>query len=93
MFVSFATVFGASGYPFGGDYCTPGYQIPLKEGQRIRFEAIIPDLVNPIAEVSGGATPDVKWRMGGTKPPILTTTANPVPEATQIGRASCRERV
>lgn len=73
------TVFGASGYPFGGDYCTPGYQIPLKEGQRIRFEAIIPDLVNPIAQVSGGATPDVIWRMGGTKPPILTTKANPVP--------------
>lgn len=73
------TVFGASGYPFGGDYCTPGYQIPLKEGQRIRFEAIIPDLVNPIAEVSSGATLDVKWRMGGTKRPMLSTTANPVP--------------
>lgn len=73
------TVFGASGYPFGGDYCTPGYQIPLKEGQRIRFEAIIPDLVNPIAEVSSGATPAVKWRMGGTKLPMLATTANPVP--------------
>ena len=73
------TLFGSSGYPFGGDYCTPGYQVQLKEGQRIRFEAVIPDLTNPIAEVSGGATLDVKWRFGGTKLPMLATTATSVP--------------
>lgn len=58
------TLFGSSGYPFGGDYCAPGYQVPLKPGQRIRFEALIEDLVNPISETSSGLQLDVVWRLG-----------------------------
>lgn len=58
------TLFGSAGYPFGGDYCTPGYQVKLKPGQRIRFEALIDDLVNPIAETQGGNDLDVLWRFG-----------------------------
>lgn len=60
------TLFGSSGYPFGGDYCKPGYQVPVKPGQRIRFEAVIADLTNPLTETSGGADLDVKWRFGAT---------------------------
>lgn len=58
------TRFGSEGYPFGGDYCTPGKAIPVKPGDKIRFEAIINDLTNPVAETSGGADLNVDWRFG-----------------------------
>ncbi|HOW07308.1 MAG TPA: hypothetical protein PLQ28_05705 [Flexilinea sp.] len=65
------TRFGSEGYPFGGDYCTPGKAIPVKPGDKIRFEAIINDLTNPVAETSGGADLDVNWRFGYN--PIMIT--------------------
>lgn len=72
------TLFGSSGYPFGGDYCKPGYQVQVKPGQRIRFEAVIADLTNPLAETSSGADLNVRWRFGATKV-MVTGVMNSVP--------------
>lgn len=58
------TRFGEEGYPFGGDYCTPGKPIEIKPGDKIRFEAIIDDLANPITDTASGDDLPVNWRFG-----------------------------
>ncbi len=58
------TRFGKEGYPFGGDYCTPGQPIKVKAGEKIRFEAIIDDLTNPIADTMSGDPLAIDWRFG-----------------------------
>jgi len=72
------TRFGSEGYPFGGDYCTPGKAIPVKPGDKIRFEAIINDLTNPVTETSGGADLDVNWRFG-YNPAMITGVMESIP--------------
>jgi hypothetical protein len=77
------TRFGSEGYPFGGDYCTPGKAIPVKPGDKIRFEAIINDLTNPVAETSGGADLNVDWRFG-YNPAMISGVMESVPGPAEL---------
>ena len=77
------TRFGSEGYPFGGDYCTPGKAIPVKPGDKIRFEAIINDLTNPVAETSGGADLNVNWRFG-YNPDMISGVMESVPGPAEL---------